>query len=332
VRDPGLAAAVERLVDGALGVVAGERVLIVHDVAHDLIAELAVDAVRMARAEAITIRLEDHAARPVAHLPPIVTAAIKDAQVSLLCIDMIGGELSMRSEMVKQAADAGLRHGHMVGVARASMIAGLSVDPRRIAEKSRALQVRLGPSSRIAVRSAAGTDLVITLSERTRWLDYGAVVLRGKRVNLPGGELVTSPDDVNGTYVADGTLGDADGALTQRLAEAPLTLRFKSSRVVDVACPKSPSLAALVTSRIARAANLDRVGLIGFGVNVGLTEPHGDVFSDQKIPGVHVSLGETFPAQTGATWTSQSWIALTSGNQDLDVDGNAVMRGGRYLL
>jgi leucyl aminopeptidase (aminopeptidase T) len=238
----------------------------------------------------------------------------------------------MRSEIVKHAADAGVRHGHMVGVSIASMVAGFSIDPRRIAEKSRALQVRIGPTSRIAVRSTSGTDLVVTLSPKSRWLDYGAVVLRGKRVNLPGGELVTSPDDVSGTYVADGTLGDADGALRRSLAATPITLKIQRSRVTDVSCAKSPSLAHLVTSRLAHAANLDRIGLVGFGVNIGLTEPNGDVFSDQKVPGVHVSLGETFPAQTGATWTSQSWIAFTSSKQDVDIDGTAVMRGGRYLL
>jgi leucyl aminopeptidase (aminopeptidase T) len=332
VKDPGLAAAVERLVDGALGVVPGERVVIVHDAAHEEIASLAAASVRLARAEPILFRLEDHGARPVAHLPAAVADALTEAQVSLLCVEFNGGELAMRSEMVKSAADAGTRHGHMVGVSAASMIAGFSVDPRRIAEKSRALQVRIGPTSRITVRSANGTDLVITLSPRNRWLDYGAVVLRGKRVNLPGGELVTSPEDVSGTYVADGTLGDADGALKKSLAATPVKLEIQRSRVIDLSCPRSPNLGHLVASRLSHAANLDRIGLVGFGVNIGLTEPNGDVFSDKKVPGVHISLGETFPEQTGATWTSQSWIALTSGKQDVDVDGSAMMRGGRYLL
>jgi hypothetical protein len=332
VRDPGLAAAVERLVEGALGVVAGENVLIVHDAAHDAVAALAADAVRVARATPIVFRLEDHGMRPVAHLPAGVTDALKDAQVSLLCVEFNAGELAMRTEMVKHAADAGVRHGHMVGVSIASMIGGFSIDPRRIAEKSRSLQVRIGATSRIAVRSTAGTDLVITLAPKNRWLDYGAIVLRGKRVNLPGGELVTSPEDVSGTYVADGTLGDADGALKRNLVTTPITLKIQSSRVIDVSCARSPSLGHAVSSRLARAANLDRIGLVGFGVNIGLTEPNGDVFSDQKVPGVHISLGETFPEQTGATWTSQSWIAFTSSKQDIDIDGTAVMRGGRYLL
>jgi leucyl aminopeptidase (aminopeptidase T) len=332
VVDPGLAAAVERLVEGALGVVAGERVVVVHDGAHDALAELAEASIRGARAEPVLVRLEDHGPRPHAQLPLAAVEALAGAQASLLAIDFHKGELAMRTEMVTRAAAAGLRHGHMVGVQRAAIIAGFSVDPRRIAEKTRALQVRLGPTSRVVVRSRAGTDLVVTLAPRCRWLDYGATVRIGKRVNLPGGELVTSPEEVDGVYVADGTLGDADGALRRSLAATPIVLRVARSRVVAVECPKNAALAHTVSRRLAQVANLNRVGMVGFGVNLGLTEPTGDVFADQKVPGVHLSLGETFPTLTGATWSSSSWVAFTSRDQDVDVDSASVLRGGRFLV
>jgi leucyl aminopeptidase (aminopeptidase T) len=332
VIDPALAASIDRVVDGALGVVAGERVVVVHDAAHDAIATLAESAIRAARAEPVLIRLEDHGARPHARLSSAIVDAVRDAQASLLVIDFNSGELAMRTEMVKIAAAANLRHGHMVGVQRQSIIAGFSVDPRRIAEKARALLVRLGPTSRITVKSHAGTDVTISLAPRCRWIDYGAIVLRGKRVNLPGGELITSPSDVNGVFVADGTLGDAEGAFRRRLADTPLTLRIASSRVTAIECTKNPTLAHLITSRMSQVANLDRIGLVGFGVNLGLTDATGDVFADQKVPGVHLSLGETFPDLTGAASTSNSWIATTSLGQDVDVDHTTVLRAGRYLI
>lgn len=88
-------------------------------------------------------------------------------------------------------------------------------------------------------------------------MEFGATVAAGKRVNLPGGELVTSPDSA---------------------------------------------------------------------------QPTGDVFADQKVPGLHLSLGETFPEATGATWTSKSWIALTLASCDVEIDRSQVIRAGRYIV
>jgi hypothetical protein len=102
--------------------------------------------------------------------------------------------------------------------------------------------------------------------------------------------------------------------------------------VKAVECPNDPALARAVTACLARTPNLDRVGLVSFGVNLGLTTPIGDVFSDQKIPGVHLSLGETFPQSTGATWTSKSWMAFTSVEHDADIDKTRVLRRGRYVF
>jgi leucyl aminopeptidase (aminopeptidase T) len=334
VSDVGLASALDRVIEGALGVVAGERVLIVHDAAHDQIAEFCSASARVLRADSVTFRLEDFGLRPHAHLPYEIVQALPNVQASLLAVNFHKGELAMRTEMVDRAAAAQLRHGHMVGVQRESIIAGFSVHPKRIAEKARALLVRFGPTSRITVKSKSGTDLTATLSPKCRWMDFGALVLRGKRVNLPGGEIVTSPEDVSGVYVAEGTLGDADGLWRKALRNTPVTLRIASSRITSVECPRDPTLARMITERLAKVGNLDRVGLLGFGVNLGLSEPVGDVFSDQKVPGVHLSLGETFPVATGASWTSKSWVALTALglSQDIDIDSSAVMRSGRYLL
>jgi len=330
--DVGLAAAMERLVEASLGVVPGDSVVVVHDEAHDDVAAAIADAVAVAKGQCALHRLEDHGPRPHAKLPATVVEALAEAQVSVLVVDFHANELRMRTELVDLAARHGLRHGHVVGVQRASLVAGLSVHPQRIAEKARSLLVRLGPTSRIAVRCPSGSDLVAELEPRCRWLDFGATVLSGRRVNLPGGELVTSPGPVTGTYVAAGTLGDADGALRRSLRDTPVALRITRSRVVGVECPRDPSLARAILARMGATPNLDRVGLLGFGVNIGLLAPMGDVFTDQKVPGVHLSLGESFPDRTGATWTSTSWLGFTGIEQDVDVDRTPAMRFGRYLV
>lgn len=329
--DVGLAVAAQRLVEQSLGIVPGETVLIVHDAAHEDIVEVVSAAIREARGEPLPLRLEDLGARPHAALHHRVAAALPLAQASLLLVEFHRGELQMRTEMIEQATRQGLRHGHMVGVARQSMVEGFSVDPRRIAQKARELAVRLKPDARIIVRSGEA-ELVVRLAPSCRWVEYGCIVASGKRVNLPGGELITSPDSVDGVYVANGTLGDADGALNRLLRDTPITLRIAGGRAKSVECPSDPALARAVLHRLTQTINLDRVGLVSFGVNLGLTTPVGDVFSDQKIPGVHLSFGDSFAHETGATWTSKSWLAFTSVEHDADIDKMRVLRRGRYVF
>ena len=329
--DIGLAVAAQRLIELSLGIVPGERVLIVHDAAHEDIVTVVAEAVRAARAEPMLVRLEDLGGRPHGVLHPRISDAVPLAQASLLLVEFHKGELQMRTQMIEETTRAGLRHGHIVGVARASMVQGFSVDPRRIAEKARELMVRLKPDARITVRCGEA-ELFVQLAPSCRWVDYGCIVGSGKRVNLPGGELVTCPESVEGVYVANGTLGDADGALNRLLRDTPITVRIAGGRAKGVECPRDPSLARAVLDRFARTTNLDRVGLVSFGVNLGLTTPLGDVFSDQKIPGVHLSFGDPFAHETGATWTSRSWLAFTSVGHDADLDKQPVLRGGRYIF
>lgn len=330
--DAGLAVAAGRLVESSLGVVTGDRVIVVADESHRAIAMAISDAVAVVGAESRRFFLEELGRRPHGELHSSIAREVFGSQSSVLAIDFQPGELSMRTELVTLAERHGLRHGHMVGVSRESMVAGFSVDPHRIAEKSRALTARIRPSSRISVRSALGTELLLELTPQCRWIDFGNFVAPGKRVNLPGGELVTSPDAVNGVYVADGTLGDADGQLRRDLEKTPVKLRVAASRVVAVECAREPGLARAIEDRMKRYANLDRVGLMGFGLNLGFSKPMGDVFTDQKLPGVHLSLGETFPDKTGARWTSKSWIGLTARSVDADIDKIAVLRAGRYIV
>jgi aminopeptidase len=330
--DAGLAAAASRLVERALGVVPGERVLIVHDAAHDEAATVVASTVQHARSEPLILRLEDLGPRPHMRLHTRIAEVLPSAQVSLLLVDFHAGELEMRTDLIALAATHRLRHGHMVDVSRESMIAGFAVDPRRIADKARALVLRLRPDSRISVRSALGTDLTIQLAPNHKWVEYGAIVTAGRRVNLPGGELVTSPLSVDGVYVADGSIGDADGALRRRLQATPVTLTIAASRVQNVECHADKALARAISDRLLRTLDLDRVGLVSFGLNVGLGEPVGEIFTDQKLPGVHVSLGETFPDKTGASWTAKSWLAFTITASDADIEKTPVLRGGRYVI
>ena len=59
--------------------------------------------------------------------------------------------------------------------------------------------------------------------------------------------------------------------------------------------------------------------------------PLGEIIHDENMPGVHLSLGETFQQRTGATWAAHGQLAFAAGELDVDLDGQPLVRHGRYV-
>jgi leucyl aminopeptidase (aminopeptidase T) len=326
-----LASAARRVVEGSLRVAAGERLVVLCDRAHLDLAEALAAAATEVGATAAQLVLEEVAARPHEHVRPEVMVALQGAQASVLVCSFHGGEYTMRGELVAEAERLRLRHAHMVGLTRKSMVAGLAVEPARVSARSLAVLSRMRPKSVLRVRSAAGTDLTVRLDERHRWVNHSGIVSAGAKENLPAGEIVTCPGDASGVYVANGTLGDATGSLAGSLTKGALILHIEGGVVKRVE-GSDTTLARRIQVAMRGVPNLDRVALVSLGTNEGLREPVGEIFVDQTLPSFHLSLGLTFPARTGASWTSERWIAFTATGSDVEIDGTHAMRGGRYLF
>lgn len=326
-----LRAAAGHVIRGALALRPDEHVVIVVDRQGELFGACLQQAATSAGATSELFVLETCAPRPHHTLATAIRMALPRAQASVVHIAFERGEYPMRSELVDAAIAAGLRHAHLVGVTRQSLIAGLAADPSRIAQIALVLRCYLRSDSAIAVRSPSGTHLTVRCEPWCKWYDTSGVIRPGTKANLPAGELVTCPARVDGVYVADGWVGDASDQLHESLAEAPLVLRIEGGQVTAVEGGR-PGLAETVSTMMRRATHLDRVGLVSFGTNIGMTSLADDIFTNQKLPSFHLSLGLTFPDRTGATWTAMDWIAFTSVGADVWVDGTRVMGGGQYLV
>jgi leucyl aminopeptidase (aminopeptidase T) len=208
---------------------------------------------------------------------------------------------------------------------------GFAVDPRRIELLAEALRGRIGPASEIRVRSAGGTDLTVRCHPKRRWIEHTGVIRRGMKENLPAGVMETCPGEVEGVFVADGSLGDGNGDLHAVLSEHPMRLHISGGTVSRFECGNE-ALLTDVTNLAQKSAYLDRVGLVGFGINTGMTSLAGDIFTDQKTPGFHLSLGMTFPPLTGATWSATNWIAFTGLGADVQIDGVDVLKSGTWVI
>lgn len=329
--DHQLEAAAHGVMDGALAIVPGEHVVVVMDASTSEFGETLAAAVGNFRATVDAFVLEDLGPRPHGALHALIRRSLRRAHASVMHTSFHRGEYPMRAELVDVAVSNRLRHAHMVGVTRRSILAGLAASPVRIAEVSRALRLRILPSSRIRVRSDAGTDLVVRCEPWCRWYETSGVIQAGTKANLPAGELVTSPSSVDGVYVADGWVGDGGGLVHAELAGSPLKLAFAKGALQGIE-GEDDAMIRQLRQMIAHTPNLDRVGLVNFGTNVGMTGLVDDIFTNQKLPSLHLSLGLSFPEKTGASWTARDWIAFTARNGDVDIDGSAVMRGGRYLI
>jgi aminopeptidase len=329
--DHDLLSPARRVVERALSAVPGERLVIVADRERAPLCEALQEAARWASVETEAFWLDDYGQPPLSSLPAAIGRALPLAQASIFVARGGSGEIELRRELVLLVAQHGLRHAHMLGVTARVMAMGLAVDPHRIADTARALRARLGPESVVQVRSTLGSELELRCNAAHRWVENNGIIRAGRWLNLPAGELLTVPDTANGTYVCDASVTGLPGLDSELVGPTPLSLRLIDGRVVGVSSRSAPLRRAL--EAFCRSGKFhDRVGLMSFGTNIGLSEPTGALIADQTLPGLHLALGMTLSALTGADWDASGQLVLTAGRADIDVDGRAVMRAGRFLL
>jgi aminopeptidase len=326
-----LANAARRIVDGALGVVGGERLAIVVDAARRDLGLTLAEVARASGAAVTLLELEQLGARPLRSVPDDLRHALERAQASILLAGFEEGELQMRFELVSIVESLKLRHAHMIGVTRRAMLAGFSVDPSRILDATRAVRTRVRPDSTLRLHTATGSDLEVKLDPRCRWMEHVGVIRPGRWENLPTGELVTCPADVHGVFIADASMGGHFGQAAGLLTHSPVRLEIVGGVCKTVRC-LDLGLQREVFRFLRGEHNGDRVGTVSLGTNVGMDAAIGDVSCDQNMPGLHVGFGATFAEQTGASWNARSQITFTCANADVDLDGAALLRHGRYLI
>jgi aminopeptidase len=320
-----------RIIEGSLGVVAGERVAIIVDSPREALGNTLAEVVRTAGAEPELVMLEQLGTRPIRGVPEALRAVLGRVQASVMLVGWHDGERPMRAEFVDLVGKLNIRHAHMVGVTRRAMLAGFSVDPHRIVDATRAVRTRLRPDSVLRLRTPAGSDFEVKVDPKCRWQERVGIVRPGKWENLPSGELFTCPADANGTFVADGSMGGHFGAAAGLLATAPVRFEIKTGTVRSVSC-LDRALARAVEEFLRSEPNADRVGMVILGTNIGMHQASGELVCDQNLPGLHIGFGATYPEQTGASWNAPTQLTMTAVGADVDLDNAPLLRSGRYLI
>jgi leucyl aminopeptidase (aminopeptidase T) len=120
------------------------------------------------------------------------------------------------------------------------------------------------------------------------------------------------------------------GARAGLLTARPIRIALAGGRVKAVEC-RDASLREYVMRFVSESQGHERVGLVGLGANLGILSPLGEIIHDENMPGVHLALGEPFAPRTGATWTSHGQLAFAISEADVDLDGQPLIRHGRYV-
>ena len=308
-----------------------ERVTVITDAASLEIAAAIARELEQVGAPYHAFVLEELAQRPLTRLPQEILDDLETAHVSLFAVVAQPNELQSRMQMTEVVNRKKIRHAHMVNINRRIMLEGMRADFLKVDKISQKVVEMVRKASQVRAMTPAGTDLVADLNPAYRWLKTSGLISPDKWGNLPGGEVFTTPGEVNGIFVIDGVVGDYLCAKFGDLKPNPLTIRIERNRLVS-AESENRELRDDFWAYTHEDENSDRVGEFAIGTNIDLRDVIGEILQDEKYPGVHIAFGNPYGAHTGAEWFSSTHIDVVGRNFDIWVDREQLMRGGQFLI
>jgi leucyl aminopeptidase (aminopeptidase T) len=329
--DPQLTPGARNAVRVCLRVGPSEKVTVITDEVSLEIAAALVRELEEVGCRYQTWVLEDVAARPLTDLPLAIAEDLESSQVSIFAVQAQINELKSRMQMTDVVNRRKIRHAHMVNVNKRIMLEGMRADFLKVDRLSLKVLERVRKAKQIRAKTPAGTDLVADLSPNYRWVKTSGIISTEKWGNLPGGEVFTTPGEVNGTFVIDGVVGDYLCRKFGDLKANPLTITVKENRVIE-AHSANQELKDDFWAYTHTDENSNRVGEFAIGTNIELKDVIGEILQDEKYPGVHIAFGNPYGAHTGAEWFSSTHIDVVGRKFDIWVDGEQIMRGGQFLI
>lgn len=308
-----------------------EKVTIITDLACQDIAASLICELEKIGAPYHAFLLEDLAERPLKTMPQTILEDMETSRVSIYAVQAQANELKTRMQMTEVVNRNKIRHAHMINIEKRIMLEGLRADFLAVDALSMRVMDIVTQARVIRATTPAGTDITAQINPNYKWLKTSGIISPNKWGNLPGGEVFTTPGEVNGTFVIDGVVGDYLCAKYGDLRETPLTVRVMGSRLTE-AFSENKTLEAEFWEYCHRDENSDRVGEFAIGTNLALRGVIGNILQDEKIPGVHIAFGNPYGAHTGAQWDSSTHIDVVGTQFDIWADDIPIMRAGQFLI
>jgi aminopeptidase len=308
-----------------------EKVTVITDRASHEIAAALIAEIEAVGAHYHVWLLEDLAPRPLQTFPHAILDDLETSQVSLFVVEAQPNELKTRMQMTEVVNRRQIRHGHMVNITKQIMLEGMRADFLKVDEISTRVWNLATTARTVSAKTVAGTDLTATFNPNYRWLKTSGIISPDKWGNLPGGEVFTTPGEVNGTLVIDGVVGDYLCSKYGNLHTTPLTIRIEGNRLKE-AHSENRELEDEFWRYTHTDENSDRVGEFAIGTNIEVQNVIGHILQDEKIPGVHLAFGNPYGDHTGADWYSSTHIDVVGTEFDIWIEEQQIMKAGRFLI
>lgn len=308
-----------------------ERITIITDEESIEIAASLVAEIEKVGSEYSAFVLEDYVHRPMTDMPKEILEDLATSQVSIYACFTQTGELGSRIQMTDVVNEYKLRHGHMVNITKQIMLQGMRADFLEVDKVSQKLVEKARQAKYITCKNPAGTDILAEFSPSLKWIKTSGIITTEKWGNLPGGEIFTSPKNVNGVFVVDGVVGDYLCKKYGDLKNNPLTIHIKNSRITAMEC-ENKELLEEFTAYTMTDENSNRVGEFAVGTNLAAKSVIGNILQDEKIPGIHMAFGHPYSQHTGADWVSTTHIDCVGRDFDIWFDNEKIMENGVFLI
>ena len=308
-----------------------EKVTLITDEACLDIAAALASEVERAGARYRSWTLEDVAPRPLHGMPRVVLDDLESSDVSIFAALAQPNELSARMQMTEVVSRRKIRHAHMVNITKRIMTDGMRADYHEVDRISLQVMGITQVASFVRAKTPAGTDLVAEMNPGYKWLKTSGIISANTWGNLPGGEVWTTPGEVNGTFVVDGVVGDYLCAKYGDLQAEPLTIQIKGNRLKEAHCANR-ELEDEFWKYTHTHENSDRVGEFAIGTNIGVRDVIGNILQDEKLPGLHIAFGDPYGSYTGAQWHCSTHIDVVGRKFDIWADDRQIMRRGQFVL
>jgi aminopeptidase len=308
--------AVSAVIQECLGLEPGEEVLVIcNPITEELGALLRINAQGEGGDATLAVISErdSHAAEP----PRTVAAAMLVADVVLApTIQSIS-----HTEARKAATDAGARVASMPGVTGEMLARVMGADMRLLRKRGNRLARALGAGAKARITCPRGSDLRMSLMDRTATVDAGQLNKRSAFGNIPCGEAFIAPVEGTGegSLIVDGSIAGI-GKVAM-----PVKLDVEAGHLTAASGPEGARLLNMLEEEGGEeGTNLAELGL-GTNEAAMLT---GSILEDEKILGTaHVAFGAS--KAIGGTVQTEVHLDCVVLEPTVEVDGETVVRAGK---
>jgi len=327
--DPTLLEAGRRGMSMCLDSKPSDRVTIVADEACRVIGAAFLAAAEQIGCETRAFVVERYMKRPLTRFPEQILESMASSTVTVLAMIPQPGEFRARSQIIEMVPERKLRHAHLVAVSPEALRRGMRADYRAIDVLQDRIVSIFTEAGAAHAFSPNGTDLKVTFTPEHRWVKSNGLIFPGNWQNLPSGQVYSCPGSVDGTYVADRSIGDWFEQKYPDLSIHPVTLDLTDGRLRSVRC-QNGRLSRELTLFTRSAENAERVGEVGFGTNPFLEFIKGQSVNNEDVPGCHLALGNPISHKTGAKWTAKTRVALVGSGMTVVAGKRTIMVDGSF--